>query len=46
MKKTNVDALFLGPKSENHRFFKEMLDFMIEKEKKGARQKIKIRKNQ
>ncbi|UCH96791.1 MAG: tyrosine decarboxylase [Candidatus Aminicenantes bacterium] len=30
MKKTNVDALFLGPKSENHRFFKEMLDFMID----------------
>ncbi len=30
MKKVNVDALFLGPKSENHRFFKDMINFMID----------------
>ena len=27
---TNVNALFLGPKSENYRFFKEMLDFLMD----------------
>lgn len=26
----NVNALFLGPKSENYRFFKEMLDFLMD----------------
>ena len=30
MKSLNTDALFLGPKSENHKFFKEMLSFMID----------------
>jgi tyrosine decarboxylase len=30
MKKIDVDALFLGPKSENHKFFKEMLNFLID----------------
>ena len=30
MKKINVDALFLGPKSENRKFFKEMLNFMMD----------------
>lgn len=30
MKNVNVEALFLGPKSENHRFFKEMINFMID----------------
>ena len=30
MKKVNVEALFLGPKSENQRFFKEMINFMID----------------
>ncbi|UCE17089.1 MAG: tyrosine decarboxylase [Gemmatimonadota bacterium] len=30
MKKTDVGALFLGPKSENHKFFKEMLNFLID----------------
>ncbi len=29
MKKVNVNALFLGPKSENEAFFKDMLNFMI-----------------
>ncbi len=29
-KKINVDALFLGPKSENQEFFKETLDFLME----------------
>jgi len=28
--KVNVDALFLGPKSENQEFFKETLDFLME----------------
>lgn len=27
---TNVHALFLGPKSENRKFFREMLDFVID----------------
>ncbi len=27
---TNVQALFLGPKSENRKFFREMLDFVID----------------
>ncbi len=27
--KMNVDALFLGPKSENQVFFKEMMDYAI-----------------
>lgn len=30
IKKINVDALFLGPKSENSAFFKEMLNFLID----------------
>ncbi len=30
MEKVNVDALFLGPKSENHAFFKELLSFMMD----------------
>ncbi len=30
MKKVDVNALFLGPKSENHKFFKEMLNFLID----------------
>ncbi len=30
MKKVNVDALFLGPKSENRDFFKNTLDFMMD----------------
>lgn len=30
MKRTNVDALFLGPKAENRDFFKEMLNFMVD----------------
>ena len=30
MKKINVDALFLGPKSENRKFFKETLDFLMD----------------
>jgi len=30
MKKINVDALFLGPKSENRKFFKETLNFMMD----------------
>jgi len=30
MEKLNVDAFFLGPKSENQEFFKEMLNFMME----------------
>jgi tyrosine decarboxylase len=30
MKKINVEALFLGPKSENREFFKEMLNFMMD----------------
>ena len=25
----NVDALFMGPKSENHKYFKETLNFLI-----------------
>jgi len=29
MKDINVDALFLGPKSENQKFLKEMIEFMI-----------------
>jgi tyrosine decarboxylase len=28
--KVNVNALFLGPKSENYRFFKEMLDYLMD----------------
>ncbi len=30
MEKLNVDALFLGPKSENELFFKEMLHYLID----------------
>ncbi len=30
MKKINVDALFLGPKSENRKFFKETLNFLMD----------------
>ena len=30
MKALRTDALFLGPKSENHRFLKEMLNFMMD----------------
>lgn len=29
-KKINVNALFLGPKSENYTFFKEMLNFLMD----------------
>ncbi|MEW6354788.1 MAG: pyridoxal-dependent decarboxylase [Planctomycetota bacterium] len=29
-KVVNVEALFLGPQSENHHYFKELLDFMID----------------
>ena len=28
--KVNVDALFLGPKSENHKYFKETLNFLMD----------------
>jgi tyrosine decarboxylase len=28
--KVNVNALFLGPKAENYRFFREMLDFLMD----------------
>lgn len=30
MEKINVDALFLGPKSENQKFFRETLNFLME----------------
>lgn len=30
MEKVNVDALFLGPKSENQKFFRETLNFLME----------------
>lgn len=30
MTKTNVDALFLGPKSENQTFFRDMMDYTID----------------
>jgi hypothetical protein len=30
MNKVNVQALFLGPKSENQKYFKEMLNFMMD----------------
>jgi len=30
MKDINVDALFLGPKSENQKFLKEMIEFMLD----------------
>ena len=30
MKKINVDALFLGPKSENRKFFQETLNFLMD----------------
>ena len=30
MNKLNVEALFLGPQSENHLYFKSLLDFMID----------------
>ena len=30
MKKVDVDALFLGPKSENRDFFKDTLNFMMD----------------
>ena len=30
MDEINVDALFLGPKSENYKFFKEMLNFVMD----------------
>ena len=28
--RVNVDALFLGPKSENHKYFKDTLNFLMD----------------
>ncbi|MCP4574863.1 MAG: hypothetical protein GY846_01060 [Deltaproteobacteria bacterium] len=30
MKNVNVKALFLGPESENQRFFKKTINFMVD----------------
>ena len=30
MRPINIDALFLGPKSENHKFFKDLLNFLMD----------------